>query len=141
MASIKERLELLDRIPLFSGLTKRHLREIANLVKEVDHPAGKTIVREGKRAHALHVIVDGTAVITIGGREMRRLGPGDYFGEIALFDSGPRTATVSATTPLRALAILRSDFLGAVASDGELATRLLVHLAKVVRDLDAQSAE
>ncbi len=52
MPSIKEPLELLDRIQLCSGLTKRNLRGIANLVKEVDHPAGKTIVRQGKRAHA-----------------------------------------------------------------------------------------
>lgn len=141
MAPNDERLELLQRVPLLSDLTKRSLRRVANLAKEVDHAAEHPIVREGGGVHSLHVIIEGTAVVTIGGQEKRSLGPGDYFGEIAIFDRGRRTATVTATTPMKVLAISKHDFLGLVASDADLAIRLLGHLAGVIRQLDARIAD
>ncbi|MEE8497925.1 MAG: cyclic nucleotide-binding domain-containing protein [Acidimicrobiia bacterium] len=141
MASNEERFELLQRVPLLSNLTQRSLRGVANLAKEVNHAVEHAIVREGAGVHALHAIIEGTAVVTIGGREIKSLGPGDYFGEIAIFDSGPRTATVTATTPMTVLAIDKQDFLHLVASDSDLATRLLGHLAGIIREFDARSAD
>jgi len=122
-------------------LEKKVLRQISQLVKEIDHDDGHTVVREGAGAHAMHVIVAGDAVVTIGGREVARLGRGDSFGEVALFDRGDRTASVTATGPLNVLAIDGVGFLRLVRSDGELATRLLTHLAGFLRALDGELAE
>jgi CRP-like cAMP-binding protein len=99
------------------------------------------VVREGAAAHALHVIVDGSAEVTIGGETVGRLGPGDSFGEIALFDDGPRTATVTADGPLRVLAIDGHTFRETIGKDPELGYRLIVHLAKLVRSLDVHVAD
>ncbi len=141
MATIDEHVELLSGVRLFSGLRKPVLRQIAQLAKEIDHNEGHTVVREGAGAHAMHLIVNGNAVVAIGDREVARLGPGDSFGEVALFDRSRRTATVTAMGPLKVLAIDGPGFLRIVQSDGELATRLLAHMAAFLRSLDGELAE
>ncbi len=141
MTATDEYVELLGGIKLFSGLGKPILRRIAELAREVDHDDGEAVVIEGGGVHAMHVIVSGDAVVAIGGREVARLGSGDPFGEIALFDHGHRTATVTAAGPLKVLAIDGFGFLRLVQSDGELATRLLAHLAAFLRALDGELAE
>jgi CRP-like cAMP-binding protein len=138
MTTIAQRIGLLSRVPLFSGVAKNTLRRIAGLGSETVHSPGQVIVREGAAAHALHVIVEGTATVRIGDRVMSRLGPGDFFGEIALLDKGTRSATVSADTKVFTLAIEGTAMRGLVESDGRLAHHLLVHLAGKVRDLDHQ---
>ena len=83
---------LLKTVPLFSNCTKKELFTIASIVKDVDFEAGRTICREGESAVGLHVVVEGETNVQIGGRTRRRLGPGAFFGEIALLDGGPRSA-------------------------------------------------
>ncbi len=95
MITAARRIELLSRIPLFSGVSKGTLRRLAALGRETIHEPGKAIVREGATAHALHVIVEGTATVRVTDRVVSHLKPGDFFGEIALLDKGPRAATVS----------------------------------------------
>ncbi|MEE9581669.1 MAG: cyclic nucleotide-binding domain-containing protein [Acidimicrobiia bacterium] len=141
MTATEEHVELLSGIGLFSGLDESVLDKIARLAREVDHDEGHSVVREGAGAHAMHLIVDGDAVVTIGDREVARLGPGDSFGEVALFDRGSRSATVTAAGPLKVLAIDGSGFLQLVKSDGELAARLLSHMAGFLRGLDGELAE
>ena len=141
MSATDEHLELLSGVSLFSGLDKSVLNKIAQLAKEVNHDDGHTVVREGAGAHAMHLIIEGDAVVGIGDREVARLGPGDSFGEVALFDHGKRSATVTATGPLKVLAIDGSGFLRLVRSAGELAPRLLAHMAAFLRALDGELAE
>jgi CRP-like cAMP-binding protein len=132
---------LLEKSVLFSGLDRSVLRKIAGITREVDHAAGHVIVQEGSGVHAMHVIVEGNAVVTVEDTEVARLGPGDSFGEIALFDEGPRTATVAADTPLRVLAVDASAFRYMVENDGALASRLLTRLARMIRSMDSIVAE
>jgi len=141
MVGNTEHFEMLAGTALFSGLPKRSLETIAALAREVDHQPGEVIVTEGSTAYGLHLIIEGTADVAIGGASVAELGPGDTFGEIALLDEGTRTATVTAKTPLRVIAIHGSGFRNALKAEPDLAYALVLHLAGLVRELDAQIAD
>ncbi len=134
MATIKERMEMLGGVGLFSGLTKRELQRVVGTMREVAHPAGRTIVRQGASAHAFHLIVDGEATVSINGRRRRRLGPGDFFGELAIIDGGTRSATITSDTPIDELVIDGATFRGLLKADGKLALRVAAHLVSMVRE-------
>jgi len=138
MITAERRIELLSRVPLFSGVSKGTMRKLAALGRETIHEPGKAIVREGATAHALHVMVEGTATIRVKDRVVGHLKPGDFFGEIALLDKGPRAATVSADSRVVTLAVEGTALRGLIESDARLATHLLAHLAGKVRELDRQ---
>jgi len=138
MITAARRIELLSRVPLFSGVSKGTLRRLAALAREVVHDPGQAVVQEGRSAHAFHVIVEGSATVLAKNRVVDHLKPGDFFGEIALFDRGPRAATVSADTRVVTLAIEGAALRGLVEDNGKLATQLLAHLAAKVRELDRQ---
>ncbi len=97
-------------IPLFETSTERSLEIIAGIAEEATFPAGAVVIREGDEGDSLIVIRSGSAVVDQGGRELRRLGGGDFVGEIALIDGGPRTATVTAVEPIEAVIIGRDGF-------------------------------
>jgi CRP/FNR family cyclic AMP-dependent transcriptional regulator len=136
MITAAQRIELLSRVPLFAGVSKGTLRRLASLARETIHDPGKAIVQEGRTAHALHVVVEGTATVRVKDRVVGHLKAGDFFGEIALLDKGPRAATVTADTRVVTLAVEGTALRGLVESDGRLATHLLAHLAGKVRELD-----
>jgi CRP/FNR family cyclic AMP-dependent transcriptional regulator len=138
MITVAHRIELLGRVPLFSGVSKATLRTLAALGRETIHDPGQAIVREGATAHALHVIVEGSATVRVKDQVMGHLKAGDFFGEIALLDKGPRAATVSADMRAVTLAIQGSALRGLIEADGRLAHHLLAHLAGKVRELDRQ---
>jgi CRP/FNR family cyclic AMP-dependent transcriptional regulator len=100
----------LREIPLFAASSDRSLEIIGGIAEEISFPAGTTLVDEGDPGDSLIVIRNGSAVVERGGRELRRLGSGDFLGEIALIDGGPRTATVTAIEPIEALVIGRDGF-------------------------------
>ncbi len=126
---------LLEGVPLFAGLSRRHLRRIADLAEEVRFGAGRTVVRFGSRGNAFFVIVEGTAKVLEGysTRAFARLGPGDFFGELALLDGGPRTASVVAETALVAIRIPRAGFLKILRSEPEVGLKLLEELSRRLR--------
>ena len=101
----KEVVSQLANVPLFSSCSQRDLQAIAKVIKDVDHPAGTVIAREGEPGVGLFIMSEGTAEVTIGGKKKIMLGPGDFFGEIALLDGGPRTATVTAITDVKLLGL------------------------------------
>lgn len=136
MITTNRRTELLSRVPLLSGVAKKTLRKLAALGRETVHDPGENIVQEGRTAHALHVIVEGNATVRVGDRVMGHLRPGDFFGEIALLDRGPRSATVTADTRVVTLAVEGTALRSLIDSDGTLAHQLLAHLAGKVRELD-----
>ena len=124
----------LSQVPLFSDCSRRDLRTIARVVKDIDHREGTVIAREGEPGVGLFVIVEGTADVTIGGKRKARLGPGDFFGEIALLDGGPRTATVTATSDVQLLGLTEWVFRGLMQEHPAIAVKTLQQMASRLRN-------
>lgn len=102
--------DLMASIPLFRGCSSRELAHISRLATRVDVPSGKVLAREGTAGELFYVIDRGEADVTIGGALVAQLKEGGFFGEMALLDDLPRTATVTATTPMVLYAIKAADF-------------------------------
>jgi CRP/FNR family cyclic AMP-dependent transcriptional regulator len=122
--------QLLQRVPLFSGLDPRELETIARTVHERTFEAGDTVAQQGEGGVGFFVIRDGQAKVEIDGNEIRRLGPGDHFGEIALIAEGPRTATVTAESQLRCYGLTPWEFRPLVQTNASIAWKLLQALAQ-----------
>ena len=123
-------VDLLKRVPIFQGLDDRELARIAGSMKQRTFRAGDTVTTEGKGGVGFFVIEDGEARVTIGGQERRRLGPGDYFGEVALLNESARTATVTAETDLRCYGLTSWEFRPLVETHGSIAWKLLQAMSK-----------
>jgi CRP/FNR family cyclic AMP-dependent transcriptional regulator len=129
----KEAVPLLKRVPIFEGLDDRELERIAGSMKDRTFRAGDTVTTEGQGGIGFFVIEDGEAKVTIGGEERRRLGAGDYFGEVALLTDSPRTATITAETDLHCYGMTSWDFKPLVESHGSIAWKLLQAMSKTYR--------
>ena len=125
--------ETIAKIPLFSDLEPRELERIADSFKERRYGAGETIATEGKSGAGFFVIGEGTATVSVGGDDRSKLGPGDYFGEIALIDEGARTATLTAETEMICYGMTFWEFRPIVESDSRIAWKLLQALARKLR--------
>jgi len=135
----REREALIADVGLFRDLPKAQLKRLALVSREVSHPAGQEVAAEGQGGVAFHVILEGSATVSMGGRELRTLGPGDSFGEISMIDGKPRSATVTAVEPLKALAIPHLDFIKVVDEDPSFARYLLTTLCIRLREAEARS--
>src|SRR5918994_4488843 len=123
-------VDLLKRVPLFSDLDDRELQEIASGMKQRTFSAGQEIAVEGQSGVGFFVIEDGTATVTVHGDEVRTLGPGDYFGEVALITQGARTATVTADSDLRTYGMTFWEFRPLVEDTPSIAWNLLQSAVK-----------
>jgi CRP/FNR family cyclic AMP-dependent transcriptional regulator len=103
-------LDYLAKVPLFSALGKKELKQVASLTFDSKSKAGSAIVREGTPGNEFYLITEGTAVATLRDEELARFGPGDFFGEMALVDQGPRSATVTAETEVSLLVLGEREF-------------------------------
>jgi CRP-like cAMP-binding protein len=99
------KVDLIRHVPLFAACSKKELAEIASIADEIDLPSGKVLMEQGGEGREFFVLIEGTADVIQDGRKVNSMGPGDFFGEIALVAKTPRTATIKATSPLRALVI------------------------------------
>jgi CRP/FNR family transcriptional regulator, cyclic AMP receptor protein len=131
-----EKLDLLHRIPLFSGFDNRRLERLGMLADEVDVPAGKVLMRQGDSGTEMMVVVRGRVGVERDGERLNTLGPGDFFGEIALVDGGPRTATVTAEEPTTLLVIAHREFHALMDEFPDVAKQVLNALAARVRRLE-----
>jgi CRP-like cAMP-binding protein len=104
------KVELISHVPLFAQCTKRELAEIASIADEIDLREGKEMTREGAPGREFFVLLEGSADVKRKGRKIATLKSGDFFGEIALVSKRPRTATVTATSPVRALVVTERSF-------------------------------
>ena len=139
MARASAKVELLRNVPLFSGLSTKELMSLSRLMDEVDLAPGTVIIREGNTGGEFFIVIEGIVEVKRGGRRLARLGPGDYLGEIALIDHGPRTATAIVETPARVLVLASREFASMLASDPRIENKILRTLAARVRDMSPRS--
>ena len=128
-----EKLDLLHRIPLFSGIDRRGLERLGMLSDEVDVPAGKVLMTQGEGGRDMMVLIAGSVAIERDGQRVNTLGAGDFFGEIALIDGGPRTATVTTEEPSRLLVITHRDFHAMMEEFPDVENQVLSALAHRIR--------
>jgi CRP-like cAMP-binding protein len=121
---------LLKRVPIFADLDGKELERIANSMKQRTFKAGETVTSEGQTGVGFFVIEDGEATVTVGGDERRKLGPGDYFGEVALLNESARTATITAESDLRCYGLTAWEFRPLVETHGSIAWKLLQAMSK-----------
>ncbi|HEY2938027.1 MAG TPA: cyclic nucleotide-binding domain-containing protein [Gaiellaceae bacterium] len=126
------KLELLKRVPLFALCSKHELAEICQLADEIDLPEGKVLAQEGDRGREFFVLVEGSVEVQRHGETVNSLSDGDFFGEIALVSRRPRTATVTATSPVRALVVTEQAFGTLLRKNPEIQTKVLQALAERV---------
>jgi CRP/FNR family transcriptional regulator len=127
-------VELLKQVPLFQGLSRDHIETVARSFKDRTFRAGSTVTTEGQGGVGFFVIEDGTATVTVGGEERRHLGAGDYFGELALIDDSPRSATIVADSDLRCWGLTSWEFRPLVESNAPIAWSMLQTMAKQLRE-------
>jgi CRP/FNR family cyclic AMP-dependent transcriptional regulator len=123
------KIELLKRTPLFAGCSKAELRALASSADELDLREGTVITREGRPGREFFVLVSGTARVTKDGKAIAELGAGDWFGEIALLTDTPRTATITATSPVDVLVITDRRFRQVVETMPSIALKILASVA------------
>ena len=123
-------VDLLQRVPLFSDLDRKELERIAASMKERTFGAGETVTTEGTSGVGFFVIESGNAKVTVGGEDRRRLGPGDYFGEVALLNESARTATITAESDLKCYGLTSWEFRPLVETQPSIAWKLLQAMSK-----------
>jgi CRP/FNR family transcriptional regulator, cyclic AMP receptor protein len=134
-------LEHLAAIPLFRACTDKQLKQVRGLLNEVSVPSGKVLVKEGSTGYECFIIVSGHAEASIGEEIISRFSEGDYFGELALLDKRPRSATVTATTDCTVMVLSQREFAKALDAIPGLPARLLENLAIRLRDANRRALE
>jgi len=134
------KIDQLAEVRLFSAFTKKELGLISRASDEVSVPAGKELVRQGAPGHEFFLILEGECSVRRDGRHVATLKDGDYFGELALLDRGPRNATVVAETPVKLLVLGQREFNGVLDEVPVLAHKMLMIMATRVREADARAA-
>jgi CRP/FNR family transcriptional regulator, cyclic AMP receptor protein len=129
------KVEALKRAPLFEGLSKKELAQLARVSEDMEIPEGTTLTKEGDIGHEFFVIVDGETQVKRKGRSLGTRGAGDFIGEIALLEQVPRTATVTAKTDLRVFVLTSKDFRHLLEENRAVERKVLRTLAKRVADL------
>jgi CRP-like cAMP-binding protein len=123
-------VELIRKVPLFAHLSKRQLEQIAQIADEIDLREGKEMTKQGSRGREFFVLLEGDAEVKKDGRRINTLKGGDFFGEIALVSDVPRTATVIASSPVRALVITDRSFQRLLRDTPEIQAKVLSALAE-----------
>lgn len=132
---------ILGSVPLFEGLSKRQLKQIAALATLEHYMEGATIVREGDAGDSFFIVLSGQAKVLVKNRKVNRILPGDHFGEISLLDGEPRSASVVSETPMIAATIGRKGFERLVQSDTDLSLAMLQTLARRLRTVRKEAGK
>ena len=132
---VSDKLQLIADVPMFSACTKQEIKRIASLANRVEIPAGQPLTKEGERGKEFFIIAEGEAKVTVRGDRVATLGPGEFFGETALLDPGPRTATVSADSPMVVYKVEGEDFRSLLIDVPFIARNILRGIARRMREL------
>jgi CRP/FNR family transcriptional regulator, cyclic AMP receptor protein len=131
--------DLIRNVPLFAELNRREVATLAKLLEEVDVPAGRAIIRQGRRGSEFFIILDGRVRIERDGNVLSELGPGDFLGEIALVDGRPRTASAITEEPSRLFVLTSQSFNSMLRLHPAVESKVLRALAQRVRKLDPET--
>jgi CRP/FNR family transcriptional regulator, cyclic AMP receptor protein len=132
---VSDKLQLIADVPMFSACTKQEIKRIASLANRVEIPEGQPLTKEGERGKEFFIIAEGEAKVTVRGDRVATLGPGEFFGETALLDPGPRTATVSADSPMVVYKVEGEDFRSLLIDVPFIARNILRGIARRMREL------
>jgi CRP/FNR family transcriptional regulator, cyclic AMP receptor protein len=132
--AMKLKVDMLAGVPLFAGLSKRQLHDIARVCSSRRWPADCCVVTEDTMSQVCYIIVDGTVDVCRHGHTIAQLGPGEFFGEIALFDPGPRSATVTTTSDMTSVVLSRQSLMAIAGQNAAILLRMLEALAKRLRE-------
>lgn len=133
------KLDSLSKVKMFSSLNKKELGLIARVSDVVRVAGGTEIVTEGRIGHEFYLILSGSASVRRRGRRVASLGPGSYFGEMALLDNGPRTATVAADEDCELLVLGQRELMSVLDRVPVVAQKLLVNMASRLREADTRA--
>jgi CRP-like cAMP-binding protein len=120
-----KKIDLLKRVPLFAGCSKKELDQISRIADELDFRPGKTLIKQGSPGREFFVLVDGSAEIQRNGKKIDSAGPGEFFGEMALLTDQPRNASVVTTSSVDALIITARNFRSLVESNPLIALKVM----------------
>jgi CRP-like cAMP-binding protein len=134
-------IDHLSEVPLFSACSKKDLQLVAKRAEDVKVDAGKRLVTEGDTGTEFFVVIDGKATVSKRGQRVAELGPGGFFGELALLDKAPRNATVTAETPMELVVLGQREFAGLIDDVPEFAHKLLAGVARRLRQADSQTVQ
>lgn len=130
-----QKATMLSKCPLFAGLSERDLAAVSKLADEVTVRPGKVITKEGASGHEFFVILDGKVDISKAGKRVNSMGPGDFFGELALLAKVPRMATATAATPATLLVVGHREFTSLLASQPAIRDKVMRALAGWISEL------
>ena len=133
--------ERLAQVPLFKNLSKKHLKHIASLATRLDLPAGRQLTTEGEFGHEFIVVLDGEVEVRHGDKVITTRGPGEFFGEIALLENRPRTATVVTKTPVVVEVIGQREFATMLKDEPDVAAQLMSAMAQRLAELEQADAK
>lgn len=128
--------DALTKVPLFRDLDKKQIGRLEQIARERNFKSGAPIVQEGDEGVGFFLITSGKVDVTRDGAALATIGPGDFFGEMALLDNYRRSATVTANGEVSTLALLRSDFMAELRGNADLAIELLVLMSRRLREAD-----
>jgi CRP/FNR family transcriptional regulator, cyclic AMP receptor protein len=131
-------LKHLAAVPMFQALSQKELTLVGRLAEDLKVEPGEALVHEGRREGEFYLIVEGRAKVTRKGKTVATLGPGDYFGELAVLDPGPRNATVTAETPMEVLELGRREFASLLSDVPTVSRKLLVGMARRLHECDGR---
>jgi CRP/FNR family transcriptional regulator, cyclic AMP receptor protein len=137
---MSKKQDLLEGVPLFAGVSAAGIEELGAIADEVEVRAGTVLTHEGAREGFFFIVVEGTVRIERAGRVVNTIGPGEFFGEIALLDGGPRTATAMAETPCRLLSMTYQMFHELLDASPEIRAAILEAVGRRLRELDELAA-
>ena len=137
---MEHKLAMLKQVPLFAGLNENGLRDVGRLADEIDLPAGTSLMQQGSTGHDFFLILEGSVSIERDGKVVNHLGAGEFFGEIALLDGRPRSATVKTETPSRLMVLGHREFNSLVDEFPEVRVAVLQALAQRVRRLEPDAS-
>ncbi len=129
--------ERLRQVPTFAELSKKQLSQISSLMTRIERPAGTVLIAEGKVGHEFFIVLEGKVEVRHGDQVLATRGPGDFFGEIALLDNRPRTATVVATEPVVVEVLSRQEFASLLAQAPDLSQEIMATMARRLSPDDA----
>ena len=133
MAVKTDPTESLRKVPLFSGLDRKELEDVAKLVKEQRYDAGANIVKAGAGGHGLYIIKEGRVSVVRDGHTVASFGPGQFFGEISVLDGGPRTADVRADTDTVCLTLISWEIKPLLMDNAGITYKMLLEMVKRLR--------